>query len=410
MRLRIKDKLSGIPSSVIVFGAVSFLTDFSSDMVYPLLPVFLTGTLGAGQLFVGLVEGAAETTAALFKFFSGVWADRVKDRSKLVLLGYSLSSLSRPFIAAAQSAWTVFGVRFADRVGKGIRSSPRDAIVADVVAPSKRGFAYGIQRAMDHAGAVTGPLVATLLLTFWVKDLRTLFWIASIPGFLAVALIVWKVRDVPAAARTFSRHASALKLPSRRLRIYLAIMFFFILSCSSDAFLLLRASELGVPPALLPILWIVLNGVMMLTTAPLGALSDRIGRRRTILLGWSVYIAVYLGFAFAESAWQAWVLFAVYGLFYALTEPAERALLADYAEPGETGRAFGWYHLIVGLGSLPASLLFGAVWQTQHSHAAFMMSAGISSAAALCLWIFLRRVPSTLRPATDRRPPEASGR
>lgn len=381
--------LRHIPGNVIALGVVSFLTDVAGDMVYPLLPVFLVQYLGAGQLFVGLVEGVAESTAALFKLVSGIWADRVRDRSKLVLFGYSLSSLSRPFLAMAWHPWVVLVVRFSDRVGKGIRSSPRDAIIADSVIPEQRGKAYGLHRAFDHAGAVTGPLLATFLLTYFIKDLRVLFWIAAIPGALAVLIIVWKVREVASRPRPAALPGWTPTLPKGRLRVFLVILFVFVLSCSSDAFLLLRAKELGVPVALLPMIWILMNGVMMLTAVPFGALSDRLGRRRVILIGWIVYTLVYAGFALASATWQAWALFACYGLFYSFTEPSELAILADYSTPQERGKAFGWYHFIVGAGALPASLIFGAVWQAAGSRTAFLASAGISALACGAMMVFL---------------------
>ena len=388
-------KLKGIPASVVVFGFVSFLTDVSSDMIYPLLPVFLIQTLGAQQSFVGLIEGFAESTAALFTLFSGMLADRARDRSRLVLFGYSLSSLSRPFVAAAQTPWMIFFIRFADRMGKGIRTSPRDALIADSVEAGVRGKAYGLQRSMDHAGAVTGPLLASLLLATVVKDLRTLFWLAAIPGCMAVLLVLWKVREVLPKDRDLSV-APKLKLraPHGRLRVYLMILFLFILSCSSDAFLLLRARELGVPAMLLPILWMLFNLVKSGTTLPFGMLSDKLGRRRVILLGWVIYAAVYAGFAFATEATHVWVLFTFYGLFYGLTEGSERALLADLAPAHEKGQAFGWYYLVVGLGALPASLLFGWVWQKAGAPTAFMLSAMISTVASFLMLVFIFRYPS----------------
>ncbi len=388
-------KREDIPGSVFVFGLVSFLTDVASDMVYPLLPVFLTQYLGAGQSFVGLIEGFAESVAALFTLFSGRISDRLRDRSRLVLFGYSLSSLSRPFIAAAQGPWTVFFIRFSDRVGKGIRTSPRDALIADSVAPQNRGKAFGLQRSMDHAGAVVGPLIATLLLATAVKDLRTLFWLTAIPGLLAVALILWKVREVLPEDRPIpEKSAVKLKMPHGKLRVYLAILFLFILSCSSDAFLLLRARELGVRVVFLPLLWMVFNLVKTVTTLPCGILSDRIGRRRTIVIGWFIYAAVYAAFGAARTSGHAWIIFACYGLFYGFTEGSERALLADFSPHHEKGQTFGWYYLVIGLGSLPASLWFGWVWQSLGAQAAFFISAAISLVACVLMLLFMVRYPS----------------
>jgi len=389
-------KQKDIPGNVFVLGLVSFLTDVASDMVYPLLPVFLTQYLGASRSFIGLVEGFAESVAAFFTLFSGKISDRLRDRSRLVLFGYSLSSLSRPFIAAAQGPWTVFFIRFSDRVGKGVRTSPRDALIADSVAPHHRGKAFGLQRSMDHAGAVVGPLIATLLLATVVKDLRTLIWLTAIPGVLAVALILWKVREVlPKDREVPKAQTFHLKPPDGKLRVYLIILSLFILSCSSDAFLLLRARELGVPAAFLPLLWMVFNLVKALTTLPCGILSDKIGRRRMIVIGWIIYAAVYAAFGAADKSWQVWLIFTSYGLFYGFTEGSERALLADFSPQHEKGQTYGWYYLIVGLGSLPASLWFGWVWQNFGAQTAFSASAAISLTACVLMFLFMVRYPSS---------------
>lgn len=396
-----KKALKGIPQHVVVLGVVSLLTDVSSDMVYPLLPIFLTQYLGATQGFVGLVEGVAESTAAFFTLASGLMADRAKDRSKFVLAGYGLSSFSKIFIAFAANPWVVFFVRFSDRIGKGIRTSPRDALIADSVEPQHRGKAFGLQRSMDHTGAVLGPLIATLLLLWFVKDLRRIFFIAAWPGILAVLLILWKVKEVRPMEGAPPAKKFSLKLPKNsRLRAYLLILFVFILSCSSDAFLLLRAGQLGVGAAFLPVIWMAFNAVKALTTLPLGMLSDKVGRRRVILAGWLVYALVYIGFAFANQQWHAWALFAAYGLFYGFTEGSERAILAEYSQEGERGEAYGWYYMIIGIGSLPASLLFGTVWQAAGSHAAFLMSAAVSTTAALMLAVFLVLAPSSRKLAS----------
>jgi MFS family permease len=364
-------------------------------MIYPLLPVFLVQTLGASQVFVGLVEGIAESTASFFTLFSGKISDRTPDRSRLIFFGYSLSSFSKPLIAIAQNPATVLFVRFFDRVGKGIRTSPRDALIADSVQSGYRGAAYRLHRTMDHTGAVLGPLIASVLLATVVTEMRVIFWLATIPAFLSVFLILWKVREVLPKDRVFSS-AKGFRLPApdARLRSYLVILFIFILSCSSDAFLLLRAKELGVSVVMLPLIWMVFNLVKALTTLPGGLLADKIGRRRVILLGWMIYILVYLGFALAKTPDHAWVLFACYGLFYGLTEGSERAFLADLAPHHDKGLTFGWFYLITGLGAFPASIFFGWIWQTRGSQTAFLISAAISSVAAFLMLVFIRRYPS----------------
>ncbi len=246
---------SGITGNVLILGLVSFFTDVSSEMIYPLLPLFLTSVLGAGPAFLGVIEGVAESTAALLKLASGIWSDRVRRRKRLVLAGYGLSAVARPLVAIATGPLAVLGIRFSDRVGKGIRSSPRDALIADSVAPQLRGRAYGFHRAMDHAGALVGPLIATALLAGWTKDLRLIFALAAIPGLLAVLLIVLKVREA-VTAETFLRAKGSFlgDLPRGPMRRYLLILFLFTLGNSTDAFLLLRAGSLGVAATRLPLL------------------------------------------------------------------------------------------------------------------------------------------------------------
>ncbi len=402
---KIRKKLKHIPQNVFVLGLVSFFTDASSDMIYPFLPIFLMEYLHASHGFLGLVEGWAESAAAFFTLFSGIMADRAKDRSKLVLAGYTLSSLSRPLIAFAWNPWVVFLVRFFDRVGKGTRTAPRDALIADSVHSEHRGSAYGLHRSMDHMGAVCGPLIAMMLLSGPIHNLRYLFLFAAIPGLAAVVLILWKVREVlPHDQRAAFGRRHKIEFPKGRLRVYLCILFVFILSCSSDAFLILRAKELGVSLILLPILWMIFNIVKAGSTLPFGMLSDKIGRRRMILFGWMIYILVYIGFALAHETWHAWLLFISYGFFYGATEGSERAILADYAEPHARAQAFGWYYFIVGLGALPASLIFGFIWQMAGAKTAFLTSAVISTAAAMALGLFLRLVPSPQKAPPDKMP------
>ena len=374
--------------NVFALSAVSFLTDVSSEMIYPLLPIFLTTVLGANASFIGAIEGAAETTAALIKLASGWWSDRVRKRKPLVVLGYGIASLMRPLVAVAQSATQVLIIRVADRVGKGIRGAPRDALIAESVDPSIRGRAFGFQRSADHAGGVLGPLIAFAVLTWHWAELRTVFWLAAIPGALSVLVLVLFVREIPRPDTATSSGAPDLTQPlgARFWRIMLVI-FLFTLGNSTDAFLLLRAHQLGVPVALAPILWAALHVVKSASSTPGGALSDRIGRRPTLIAGWLLYAAVYLGFARAGAAWQAWALFGAYGVFFGLTEGSERALIADLVVPERRGTAYGWYNLAIGLGALPASILFGYVWDHGGASAAFAMGASFALAAAVGLLI-----------------------
>jgi MFS family permease len=392
-----------LPTAVLALGAVSFLTDLASEMIYPLLPVFLSATLGASAVALGLVEGAAESTASLLKLASGWWSDRLRRRKPLVVAGYTLASAVRPLIAFATSAAQVLAIRVSDRVGKGLRTSPRDALITDAVDPAVRGRAFGFHRAADHAGALVGPLVAFVLLRGFGMGLRELFLWAAVPGALAVAMVAFGVRErprdpaaasaarveAPAAGSEPASEPGARRLP-RRFWAYLAVIFVFTLGNATDAFLLLRATDLGVPVDLLPILWAALHLVKASTSTPGGVLSDRFGRRRPIVAGWLLYGAVYVGFALAAQTWHVWALFLVYGVYYGLTEGAERALVADLVGTERRGAAFGWYHLAIGVGALPASVLFGWLWTAWSPAAAFGTGAALAIVAAVGLGLIVR--------------------
>ena len=376
--------------NVLVLAAVSFLTDASSEIIYPLLPIFLTTVLGTSAAAVGAIEGAAETTSALLKLASGWWSDRASRRKPLVVAGYALASLARPLVAVAQSAAQVLAIRLTDRVGKGIRGSPRDALIAESVDPAIRGRAFGFHRAADHAGAVVGPLIAFALLRWEQLPLRTVFLFAALPGVLSVIVLVLGVRETPRHARA----ASATKragVPSldvslgRAFWTFLACVLLFTLGNSTDAFLILRANQLGVSVALIPILWAALHVVKSAASVPGGALSDRFGRKPLILAGWAVYAAVYIGFGRATETWHAWALFLAYGTFFGLTEGTQAALIADLVGQARRGTAYGWYYLAVGIGALPASVLFGLIWDRVSPRAAFDVGAGLAFAAALVL-------------------------
>lgn len=389
-------------TNVVALGAVSLLTDVASEMIYPLLPLFLTSVLLAGPAALGAVEGVAESTAALVKLGAGLRSDRVRRRKPLIVAGYGLAAVVRPLIALASSFGFVLLIRFVDRVGKGLRGAPRDALIADSVDASLRGRAFGLQRSMDHAGALIGPLVAAMLLAGGRCDLRTVFALAAIPGLAGVALLVWRVREAPATADAAPATAPAERrlgaVPAGPLRRYLLVLLLFTLGNSSDAFLLLRAGDLGVAPAQLPLLWAFFHLVKAAAAMPFGALSDRLDRRTLIIAGWSVYALVYLGFARADAAWQAWALFAAYGLYYGLTEGTEKALLADLAPPDGRGSAYGWQAFALGVGALPASLVFGALWQGPGAAWAFGFGAALAGAAAVLLRVL---VPGRAAPAND---------
>ena len=371
--------------NVLALGVVSFLTDVATEMTYPLIPVFLATVLGASATYVGTIEGAAETTAALLKWASGWWSDRVARRKPLVLAGYLLASAVRPLTGLAQSALQVLGIRVADRVGKGIRTSPRDALIADSVDAAIRGRAFGFHNAADNAGAVLGPLIAFAFLRWEGLPLRTVFLLTAIPGALAVLALIFGVREVPRTAPPKREgEAAGLKAPlGGRFWAYLGVLLLFTLGNSTDAFLLLRASQLKVATSLIPILWALLNLVKALSNTPGGILSDRIGRKPLIAAGWLVYATVYFLFGRASQTWHAWALFAVYGVYFGLTEGVERALVADLVPKNRRGSAFGWYNLAIGVGALPASLLFGALWDRWGSATAFNFGALLALAAAV---------------------------
>jgi MFS family permease len=374
---------------VLVLAAVSFLTDASSEIIYPLLPIFLTTVLGAGAAAVGAIEGAAETTSALLKLASGWWSDRVSRRKPLVVAGYSLASLARPLVAVAQSATHVLLIRLTDRVGKGIRGAPRDALIAESVDPSIRGRAFGFHRSADHAGAVIGPLIAFALLQWRHMDLRTVFLLAAIPGLLSVLVLVLGVRET---AREVPVPSPAVPSPALRgvalgrpFWTFLTSVFLFTLGNSTDAFLILRANKLGVSVALVPVLWAALHVVKSAASVPGGALSDKVGRKPLIVAGWALYALVYFAFGRATEAWHAWALFLTYGVFFGLTEGTERAMVADLVGRQRRGTAFGWYNLAIGIGALPASLLFGFIWERVSPTMAFDVGALLAVLAAVLL-------------------------
>ena len=380
-----------LPRTVIALGAVSLLTDLSSEMIYPLLPVFLSTVLGAGPLAIGAIEGAAESAAALLKLASGWWSDRLPRRKPLVVAGYGIASIVRPLIGLAQGIGQVLAIRLADRVGKGIRGSPRDALIADAVDASQRGRAYGFHRAADHAGAVAGPLVAFALLSWFHVSLRTVFLLAAIPAAAAMIALIAGVRESP---RKIDRDAKGPQLGrsglGRRFWAYLGVLLVFTLGNSTDALLILRANELGVTAALVPILWAALHVVKSVSSTPGGVLSDRFGRRPLIIGGWMVYGLVYLGFAVATETWHAWALFLVYGLYFGMTEGVEKALVADLVPANVRGAAFGWFNLTIGLAAFPASLIFGGLWQKYGATTAFVTGASLALVAAVGLMLVTR--------------------
>ncbi|HQY63268.1 MAG TPA: MFS transporter [Polyangiaceae bacterium] len=388
-----------LPATVLLLGLTSFLTDVGTEMVFPLLPAFVAA-LGASPTFFGLVEGLADAVASLLKLAAGALVDRAPAKKPLVLVGYGLSALVRPLMALATAPWHVLGVRLADRVGKGIRSSPRDVLLASAVPASESGRAFGFHRAMDHAGAVVGPLVAAGLLASGLS-VRSVFLCALVPGALSVvAVLALRERASPGGESAPQEGAlpsetaapSAPRLPTR-LRVALGILGVFALGNSSDAFLLLRARELGVSLASLPLLWTALHVSKLASSALGGDLSDRVPRARLIVAGWLVYSVTYLGFGLATRPWHVWGLFVVYGTYYGLTEPAEKALVKDLAPVALRGRAYGLYHFLVGIAAVPAGVLTGALWQARGPLTALGAGAALAAVSAVAMMAWERGRP-----------------
>ncbi len=374
-----------LPSTIYVLGAASLLTDLSSEMIYPLLPVFLSTVLGAGALQIGVIEGVAEATASLLKMFSGFWTDRLGRRRPFILAGYGVSGLFRPLIGVASSLPMVFALRFLDRVGKGIRSSPRDAMIADLTRPEERGRAYGVRQAMDHAGAVIGPLVASALLLLPGATLRGVFLLAAIPAVLTLGVLYFGAPEpkVHRAETVPVPHpASDWAGLGRDFKLLLVALLVFTLGNSTDAFLLVRLSEAGVPVASLALLWSLHHVVKLGATYLGGILSDRVGRRPLIVAGWLYYGAIYLAFAWIDSRAGLVAVFLLYGVYHGLVEPSEKALVTDLVPARLRGTAFGYYHFTAGVALLPASLLFGFLWKTWGAPSAFLSGAGLAIVAS----------------------------
>lgn len=386
-----------LSGNVLALSAVSLLNDISSEIIYPLMPAFLALTLGASPFAIGLIEGFAESFASILKLFSGYLSDKFEKRKLPVFFGYALSSIVRPLLAFVSSWQQVLFVRVADRGGKGIRGTPRDALLAESVAPEKRGLAFGFNRAADSFGAILGPVAAFILLSFLssnpekptAQDYRQVFLFASIPVVIGLFVIGFfvneKKREKTSEPELFTPVKLSLKEFDGNFKRFLIVIALFTLSNSTDAFLLLRAEQAGIPIAVLPLLWMALNFSKVVFSLIGGDLSDRIGRKTLIFSGWIVYALVYAGFAFVQTAWQAWALFLIYGIYFGLTEGVEKALVADLVEPKKRGTAFGFYNLAFSISVLPASLIFGGLWNQFGSATAFLVSAAISICAAMLL-------------------------
>jgi MFS family permease len=381
-----------LPRTVWLLGLVSFFNDSASELVYPLVPIYLASVLMAGPKALGIIEGIAEAGGSLLKLFFGVLADKLRSTKPWVVGGYSLAALGRPLLALATSWPMVLVLRFADRAGKGLRTSPRDAMLALSVEKGQRGLAFGLHRSMDNAGAVIGPLMAAGLLAWHMPIREILLW-TLIPGVITVGLALTvrePTRDHPKTSVAFSWTLRDFPAVFKR---YLLVLALFTLGNSSNMFLLLRAKDMGLPEYQVPLLWALVSLTASVFSTPLSALSDRLGRTRLIIGGWGVYGFFYVALALNGSAiWLLWPLFAFYGLFMAATEGAEKALVADLAPSKELlGTAYGWFNLTAGIMLLPASLLFGWLWQTLNPETAFGFGAGCALLAAVLLKFWVMR-------------------
>ncbi len=383
-----KNRLSSfLTRNVIILGLVSLFTDLSTEMSYAIIPIFLKEVLKAQPIFIGLVEAIAESTASILKTFSGYISDRLRKRKLFIFIGYTLSAIVKPLLALATQGWHILIVRFADRFGKGIRTAPRDALIAESTKEAFYGRTYGFHRAMDTMGAILGPLFAFLILSLSQQNYRLLFALAFIPGFIAVLFIIFGVKDIiPEAKKVFK---FSFKEVNPQLRIFFLIIILFTLGNSSDAFLILRAKELGISLPLIPILWLVFNISYFLWSYPAGVISDHIGRKKTIVFGFLIYTITYSALAFNNKTLFLWPIFVIYGLYYGFTEGNVRALVADLTLPEHRGTIFGIYHTVVGITLLPANLIMGYLWQRYGFNIALLIGAGLSFISAILLIIFV---------------------
>jgi MFS family permease len=398
-------KIWGLHPNVFFLGVVSLLTDVSSEMIFTLVPLFVANVLGAGALAVGLIGGLSESTDAIFRIFSGRISDRLKKRKLLAVVGYGFSTIVKPFMLLAHVWGAVLAVRFGDRVGKGIRSSPRDALVADSVEKGQRGKGFGIHRAMDTSGAVLGLVIAAIII--YLTEGRTLdlglstyHWlvlVGVVPAVVAVLVLLAFVHERKEGASGAGAGAAVspvrpdIKFDSR-FKLFLVIMGIFTLGNSSDFFIVLRAQQ---PPINTPVLYVTLMLVLFNVTyaavsTPAGVLSDKLGRRRVIAIGWTVYALVYLGFALSNSVWHIWLLFACYGIYYGIVEGVARAFVADLVPAERRGTAYGYFQGVVGLTLLPASLLAGWLWEAVSPAATFYLGAGLAFLAMLGLMMLVK--------------------
>jgi len=395
-----KTGLRTLPRNVWVVTITSFLTDISSEMIFNLVPLFLANVLNTGTAVIGLIDGIAETTASLMKIYSGALSDKLGKRKWLTVLGYGLSTIAKPFLYFAQTWHWVLGVRFADRMGKGIRTAPRDALVAGSIDEKQRGLAFGLHRAGDTAGAFFGLLIATMII-WWTQSgaaelhertFHIIILASVIPAALAVIVLALGARDIPFAGKSRVPDLSLANM-DKRFKLFLLVLILFTLGNSSDSFIILRSQERGLNLLQIMGMLMTFNLIYALLAGPLGALSDKIGRRKLILAGWLAYGLVYLGFALSKTGWQIWTLFGLYGVYYAATDGVAKAFIADLVPDERRGTAYGLYNATIGLMALPASVIAGLLWQGAFGwhgfgpSAPFLFGAGLALLAGVSFWI-----------------------
>lgn len=375
-----------LPRTVKVLGWASLLNDSASEMVYSLLPHFLLQTLGGNKFHLGVIEGLADATASLLKLRMGQIADRGGSRKLFILFGYSIPALVRPLIGLATQPWHLMAARVTDRIGKGIRTPPRDAMIADTTPPGLRGQAFGFHRGMDNLGAAVGPLVAAGFLWMWPEKLRLLFLVTMIPGLLVLGILLFFLPDIrmTKVKKDQENAATPARYDPSFFRYMLALLI-FTLGNSSDTFLLVRAEELGVPLVLLPLLWCVCHVAKSGGNFLLGRAVDKLGARTLLPLAWTGFALVYLGFALATNSLQVWGLFIAYGLVVGLVEPAERSLVSNLVGHGKRGMGYAWYSFTSGIAALPASLICGQLYQSAGPLAAFGFGTVLALAAVIIL-------------------------
>ncbi len=384
-----------ISKNVVALGIVSFFTDISSEMIYPVIPLFLSSVLKATATSIGLIEGFAEATASLLKVFSGYLSDRIRRRKALILTGYTVSNVVKPLMGLSTRWWHVLIGRFLDRVGKGIRTSPRDALIAESTQSGATGMAFGFHRTLDTLGAILGPLTAYLILKFNPEGLRTIFYLTAIPGAIAIFVLIFFVREKHRSEATDHRTRQTLSFRGFPVQFYILLVFtvIFAIGNSSDAFIILRLRNIGFSKSSTIMLYLIFNVSYALLATPLGALSDKIGKKFVLGVGYLVFAAVYISLALIkhEHMDYAFIILIVYGIYYAMTEGVGRAVVSDFVPSERLGTAYGLYHTLMGLSLLPASVIAGLLWDKIAPSAPFYYGAVTSFIAGAGILLLLKR-------------------